>query len=96
MLRVSTCSSAFHCSSSSSANVAVELDSSFASGKYRESGFNRAWQDEFPWLLFTTEHAVKLRLQLQIFCCYFINDIRSRPPCLNSNLEEKLNEQIVN
>ena len=54
------------CSSSSSANVAVELDSIFASAKHRESGFNRAWQDEFPSLLFTT--AVKIRIQLQILC----------------------------
>ena len=30
-----------------SANVAVELDSIFASAKHRDSGFNRAWQDEF-------------------------------------------------
>ena len=36
------------CSSSSSAHVAVELDSIFASGKHRENGFNPAWQDEFP------------------------------------------------
>ena len=36
------------CSSSSSAHVAVELDFIFASAKHRESGFNRAWQDEFP------------------------------------------------
>ena len=36
------------CSSSNSAHVAVELDSIFASGKNRESGFNRAWQDDFP------------------------------------------------
>ena len=28
------------CSSSSSVHVAVELDSIFASGKHRESGFN--------------------------------------------------------
>ena len=33
------------CSSSSSANVAVELDSIFASAKHRDSGFNCAWQD---------------------------------------------------
>ena len=36
------------CSGKSSANVAVELDSIFASGKHPESGFNRAWQDKFP------------------------------------------------
>ena len=33
------------CSSSSSAHVAVELDSIFASGKHQENSFNRAWQD---------------------------------------------------
>ena len=49
---------------SSSAHVAVELVSIFTSGKHRESGFTRAWQDEFP---FTTEY-VKIRLQLQILC----------------------------
>ena len=43
---------------SSIAHVAVELVSIFASGKHRESGFTRAWQDEFP---FTTEY-VKIRL----------------------------------
>ena len=36
------------CSSSSSAHVVVELDSIFVSDKNQESGFNRAWQDEFP------------------------------------------------
>ena len=35
-------------SSGSRAHVAVEQDSIFASGKLRESGFNRAWQDDFP------------------------------------------------
>ena len=49
------------CSSSSSAHVAVELDSIFASGKHRESG---VWQMTF---LFTTEY-VKIRLQLQTLC----------------------------
>ena len=45
------------------------------------------WQMTF---LFTTEY-VKIRLQLQILCqCVFFNDIHSRPPCLNSNLEETL------
>ena len=39
------------CSSTSSTNVAVELDSIFASAILRESGFNLAWHDEFPWLL---------------------------------------------
>ena len=42
------------CSSSSSAHVAVELDSILASGKHRERGFNRAWQDEFP---FSTKYS---------------------------------------
>ena len=50
---------------SGSANVAVELDSIFASVKHRESGFNCAWQDEFPWLLFTAE--VKIRVQLKFY-----------------------------
>ena len=38
---------------------------------------------------FTTEY-VKIRLQLQnvILQNVFVNDIHSRPPCLNSNLEE--------
>ena len=58
----------YSCSSSSSANVVVELDSIFASAKHQESGFNRAWQDEFLGLLFTTEYAVKIRLQLQTLC----------------------------
>ena len=39
-------------------NVVVELDSIFASAKHQESGFNRAWQDEFLWLLFTFYHRV--------------------------------------
>ena len=56
------------CSSSSSAHVAVELDSIFASAKHQECGFNRAWQDEFPCFIFTTENAVKIRLQLQNVC----------------------------
>ena len=58
----------FFASCSSSAHVAVELNFIFASAKHRESGFNRAWQDAFPWLLFTTEYAVKIRLQLQSLC----------------------------
>ena len=40
---------AFFASSSSSANVAVELDSIFDSAKHWESVFNYAWQDEFPY-----------------------------------------------
>ena len=52
---------AFFASCSSSTNVAIELDSSFASAKHQECEFNRAWKDEFPWLLFTTEYAVKSR-----------------------------------
>ena len=70
------------CSSSSSAHVAVDI---FASGKHRESGVHGKMT-----FLLTTEY-VKIRLQLQILCqCYFVNDIHSRPPCLNSNLEETL------
>ena len=81
----------FFASCSSSASVAVELDSIFASAKHRDSGFNRAWQDKFPWLLFTTEYAVKVRLQLQTLCYnVFVNDIYSQPPRLNFNLEETL------
>ena len=38
----------FFASCSSSANVAVELDSIFASSIYRGSGFNRAWLEKFP------------------------------------------------
>ena len=69
ILHHKTCSpSIASCSSSNSAHVAVELDSILASAKHRESGFNRAWQDEFLWLLFTTEYAVKIRLQLQTLC----------------------------
>ena len=56
------------CSSSISANVALELDSNISSAKHQESGFNRPWQDEFPWFLFTREYALKIRLQLQILC----------------------------
>ena len=57
------------CSSSSSAHVAVELDSIFASGKHRESEFEKVdliVHDKISFL-FTTEY-VKVRLQLQIFC----------------------------
>ena len=49
-------------SSSSSAHVAVEMDSIFASGKHRESGLHGKMT-----FLFTTEY-VKIRLQLQILC----------------------------
>ena len=55
------------CSSSSSANITVELDSIFASVKHRECGFNRAWQDEPPWLLFTTEYSVKLESSFKFY-----------------------------
>ena len=41
------CILCYLCRSSNSAHVAVELDSSFDSGKQRESGFNCAWQDTF-------------------------------------------------
>ena len=42
--------------------------------------------------LFTTEYMyVKIRPQLQILLKrYFVNDIHSLSPCLNSNLEETL------
>ena len=56
------------CSSSSSAHVAVELHSFFASGRHRESGFEKVdlivhGKMSF---LFTTEY-VKIRFQLQIY-----------------------------
>ena len=58
------------CSSStcSSAHVAVELDSIFASGKNRESGFEKEhlFVHGKMSFLFTTEYAVKIRLKLQI------------------------------
>ena len=58
--------------SSRSTNVAIELDSIFVSGKYRESGFNCG--DKMNFLFFFTKYA-KIRLQLQILCqCYFVND----------------------
>ena len=55
------------CSSSSSAHVAVELDSIFASVKHRESGFQKVDLIVHGKMtfLFTTEY-VKIRLQLQI------------------------------
>ena len=55
--------------SSSSAHVAVELDSIFASGKHRESGFEKVDLIVHGKMtfLFTTEY-VKIRLQLQILC----------------------------
>ena len=46
----------------SSAHVAVELDSIFASGKHRESGVHGKMT-----FLFTTEY-VKIRLQLHTLC----------------------------
>ena len=57
------------CSSSSNAHVAVELDSIFASGKHRESGFEKVDLIVHVKMsfLFTTEY-VKIRLQLQILC----------------------------
>ena len=55
------------CSSSSSAYVAVELDSIFASGKHRESGFEKVDLIVKMSFFFTTEY-VKIRLQLQILC----------------------------
>ena len=44
----------FFASCSSSAHAAVKLDSIFASGKHRESGFNHAWQDDFSFLPLST------------------------------------------
>ena len=43
-------------------------------------------QDDF---LFTTEY-VKIRLPPNFMLMLFVNDIHSRPPCLNFNLEETL------
>ena len=63
----------YSCSSSSSAHVAVELDSIFASGKHRESEFEKVdliMHGKMSFL-FTTEY-VKIRLQpnfmLMLFC----------------------------
>ena len=81
------------CSSSTSANVAEEeLDSISATkrAKHRGSGFNPAWQEEFPWLLFTNNEkdgpsmfctlcqkynqVTKRKSWIEIPCCLFRRD----------------------
>ena len=60
------------CSSSSSAHVAVELDSIFASAKHRETGFEKVDLIVHGKMSFLVSRKyVKIRLQLQILCCYY-------------------------
>ena len=56
------------CSSSSSAHVAVEMDSYFASAKHRESGLEKVDLIVHGKMILPHSIAVKIRLQLQILC----------------------------